>query len=176
MRPLRNYKEMIARHRLQVPALPPPPATSAEIFRHQVMRRAIDILWGAMGSTGYSWIGFYELAPDQKEMVLLCREPKPACSPIGLHGMCGKSLKERRPIIVGNVESLGSNYIACDPKDKSELVIPLIDANGGCRAVIDLDSYDVESFDASDVNGVTSLLIALGLTPPSALALEPLRL
>lgn len=174
MHPQRNYREIIARHRLQTPANPPPASAGADIFRRQVMRRAIDILWGSLASTGFSWAGFYELTADHKEMVLVCREPKPACSPIALHGMCGRCLLERRPIVVRDVASLGENYIACDPNDKSELVIPLIDAGGTCRAVLDIDSYDIDSFDAADVVGATALLQALGLS--LAAPLPPLHL
>jgi L-methionine (R)-S-oxide reductase len=128
------------------------------------MRRAVDLLWGALGSSGVSWIGFYERGPGPGEMTLVCREPKPACSPIGLHGMCGKGMQERRPFIVPDVRTLGANYVACDPRDQSEVVVPLLAADGSCDAVLDADSYDLGAFDDHDARGLARVLVALGLS------------
>lgn len=157
--PLRDYDALLRRHGL-TGARPPLVAGPA---RHVVMRRCIDLLWGAVGSSGISWIGFYERS-SPTEMTLVCREPKPACSPIGLHGMCGRGMLERRPIVIRDVRTLGPNYIACDPKDQSELVIPLIAHDGSCDAVLDVDSWDLASFDDRDAAGMNEVLLALGLT------------
>ncbi|MBS0195273.1 MAG: GAF domain-containing protein [Planctomycetes bacterium] len=165
----RDYPALLKRHGLSVEAPLPPPAD-----RHEAMRRAIDLLWGGVGSTGISWVGFYEKLPGSDEMVLVCREPKPACSPIGLHGMCGRGWRERRPIIIANVRTLGPNYIACDPKDQSELVVPVIAADGSCDAVLDVDSYDIGAFDEHDAMGMTKLMVALGLT--IGMSAAPMRL
>jgi putative methionine-R-sulfoxide reductase with GAF domain len=113
---------------------------------------------------GVSWIGFYIKTPGKDEMILGPRRDKPACSPIGLHGMCGRSWLERRPIIVHDVATLGKDYIACDPKDRSELVIPLFEADGTCYGVLDSDSYDVGSFETSDVVGLTHAVEHTGLS------------
>lgn len=165
--PIRDYDAILRRHALD--ARRPLP------YAQDALRRAIDILWGALGSTGISWIGFYDKVPDADEMVLVCREPKPACSPIGLHGMCGRGYLERRPIIIDDVRTLGANYIACDPRDQSELVIPVMLPNGFCRGVLDVDSYDLASFTEHDVRGMTDLLTALGISaaPPAG---TPMRL
>lgn len=142
--------------------------------REALMRLAIDLLWQAFGlhsrpTHALSWIGFYDKVQDADEMVLVCREPKPACSPIGLHGMCGEGWKQRRCIIIPNVRTLGENYIACDPKDQSELVVPLLTDRGECTAVLDADSYDLCAFDHADAIGMTKVLLALGLTTPEVL-------
>jgi putative methionine-R-sulfoxide reductase with GAF domain len=131
--------------------------------RDEAMQRAVSLLWDAFGHKPISWVGFY-VPEGAEEMVLVCREPKPACSPIGLHGMCGRSYVRRESILVADVRTLGENYIACDPKDQSELVIPMIDDEGQCLGVLDVDSYDVGAFDESDIRGMTDLLIQLGLT------------
>ena len=134
----------------------------------QAMAKAVELLWSAFGHKPISWVGFYLKVEDQDEMVLVCREPKPACSPIGLHGMCGRSYLTKRSILVADVRTLGANYIACDPKDQSELVIPLIDDQGECEGVLDVDSYDVGAFDERDVEGMTEVLVGLGLTRGAA--------
>lgn len=169
----RDYPALLDRHALD-PARPLPPSRGEA--RAKAMRRAIDLLWGAFSSQAYSWVGFYEKSPGEDQMVLACREPKPACSPIGLHGMCGRCWKERTPILVADVRTLGEHYIACDPKDRSELVVPLLNADGSCDAVLDVDSWERGAFDEHDAQGTTKLLVALGLTTPGTLALRPMRL
>ena len=88
----------------------------------------------------------------------------PACSPIGLHGACGQAYLSRQPLVVRDVAALGENYVACDPRDRSEVVVPLLDGQGECTAVLDLDSQEVGAFDKRDVDGLTHVLRAAGLT------------
>src|SRR4051812_14344363 len=83
----------------------------APAHREPCMQALVDGLWPALGGRGVSWIGFYLKAPRADEMILGPRRDKPACSPIGLHGMCGRCWRERRPIIVRDVATLGANYI-----------------------------------------------------------------
>jgi len=138
----------------------------------EAMTHACDLLWDAFGPAGapgpnagfISWVGFYKKVPTSDEMVLIARRDKPACSPIGLHGACGQSWSRRVPLLVADVKTLGERYIACDPRDQSELVIPLFDNDGSCWGVLDADSYEKSAFDAHDVQGVTRLLESLGLT------------
>jgi putative methionine-R-sulfoxide reductase with GAF domain len=103
--------------------------------RDAAMQTAVDLLWRAFANKPISWVGFYDKVAGAQEMVLVCREPKPACSPIGLHGMCGRSFLTKQSILVADVRTLGESYIACDPKDQSEVVVPLVDAAGECGGV-----------------------------------------
>lgn len=95
-------------------------------------------------------------------MTLICREPKPACSPIGLQGMCGRGWRERKTFIVPDVKVLGENYIACDARDISELVVPIYDLESGtpevCIGVFDVDSYACEAFTEQDAEETMALL------------------
>lgn len=165
----RDYAALLDRHALS----PDRPAPMPSGGRGAAMRRAVDLLWGGVGSAGISWIGFYVKTPGADEMTLVCREPKPACSPIGLQGMCGRCWRDRRPFVVPDIATLGANYIACDPLDRSELVIPLLDGAGGCDTVLDVDSHQAGAFDDHDAQGMTKVLVALGLTTPATLALRP---
>lgn len=157
MRPPRDYAAILSRHGLS-PARPLSPSQDPD-----VLRRCVDILWGALGSSGISWLGFYQKAAGD-EMVLVCREPGPACSPIGLHGACGSSWRSRRGLVVRDVRDLGEGYIACDPRDQSEVVVPVLRADGSCWGVLDADSHDVGSFDGEDLRGIDSVLVALGIS------------
>lgn len=132
--------------------------------RAERMEQAVALLWGAFGHRPLSWIGFYEKVAGAEEMVLVCREPKPACSPIGLFGMCGRGWREQRPLIVADVRTLGADYIACDPLDQSELVVPVMNEDGSCWGVLDADSYEVGAFDEQDAAGMGRLMELMGIS------------
>jgi len=135
--------------------------------RDQRMRKVVDALWASFHDHGYSWVGFYLDQPDEPDdrRLLLgpCRD-KPACSPIGLHGVCGQAFCSMKPHIVEDVNKLGENYIACDPRDRSEVVIPCIDDDGTCWGVLDVDSWEIALFDESDERGLLAVLEAAGIT------------
>jgi putative methionine-R-sulfoxide reductase with GAF domain len=149
------------------------------------LRAVVAAYWTAFGfdrpgaGRGVSWCGFYRReASDEagQEMTLICREPKPACSPIGLQGMCGRGWKDEAAYVVRDVRVLGPNYIACDPRDQSELVIPVWDARASgpeasrCWGVFDVDSYDIGSFDEGDARGAIAMMEVAGLCPASVAA------
>lgn len=136
--------------------------------REQITSRVVDALWEALHDRGVSWVGFYldqPGEPDDRRLVLgPCRD-KPACSPIGLHGVCGQALISRQTRIIRDVKDLGPNYIACDPHDRSEIVVPLIDEQGICWGVLDVDSWEVGAFDEGDEDGLKRVLRAVRLLP-----------
>jgi L-methionine (R)-S-oxide reductase len=127
------------------------------------MIAVVDALWETLHPSGVSWVGFYSYAGGE-ELVLGPRRDKPACSPIGLHGVCGRAFRERRAVVVEDVRSLGEHYIACDPLDRSEVVAPCFEPDGTCWGVLDLDSHEPGAFDESDVAGLFRVLRAAGLT------------
>ena len=141
--------------------------------REERMSALVDALWDGLSTQGVSWIGFY-LGPGQQlddgrvvgaqEMLLGPCRNKPACSPIGLHGACGRSWRERRTLVVGDVADLGADYVACDPRDRSEVVVPLFDEAGECYGVLDADSFDVGAFSERDGAELCSVLSRAGLT------------
>ncbi len=133
------------------------------------MSAVVDAFWDVLHPTGVSWVGFY-LHEGGEELVLGPRQPGPACSPIGLHGACGQSFKSGQPLVVRDVAQLGEEYIACDSRDRAEVVLPLFDESGLCWGVLDVDSHDVGAFDDTDVAGLQDVLRAAGLarcSPPS---------
>ncbi len=141
-------------------------ALHVEGSRERRMQAVVDALWEAFVERGYSWVGFYVEVPgadDSERLVLGPRRDKPACSPIGLHGACGQSFLSKQTLIVRDVKDLGEGYIACDPKDQSEIVIPMIDENGDCWGVLDIDSFEVGAFDERDEAGLQKMLRSAGL-------------
>jgi putative methionine-R-sulfoxide reductase with GAF domain len=128
------------------------------------MRRVVDTMWQHLAPSGVSWLGIYRKVAGADEMVLgPCRD-KPACSPIGLHGVCGRGWTTRKSVVVADVAVLGKDYIACDPRDRSEVVVPLFDRAGACWGVLDVDSHEVGCFDAHDAEQLHDLLVQCGLS------------
>ena len=78
--------------------------------REQRMQTVADALWSALRDRGVSWVGFYLDQPDGPDddarLVLGPHRDKPACSPIGLHGVCGQTLRFRTARIVDDVRDL----------------------------------------------------------------------
>jgi ribulose-phosphate 3-epimerase len=132
------------------------------------MQAVVDALWLAFGidvGGPMSWVGFYVPdASDPASMILGPRRDKPACSPIGLHGACGRSFTSGRGLVIEDVAHLGAGYIACDPRDRSELVLPLLDDRGVCTGVLDIDSYDVGAFSVADALAMHETLARAGLS------------
>jgi GAF domain-containing protein len=63
-------------------------------------------------------------------------------------GVCGTARKERRTIIVPDVEQF-SGHIACNSESKSEIVVPLFNHNE-ITGVLDIDSDRLNTFDETD--------------------------
>ena len=141
-------------------------AVAALPGREDRMRAFIGLVWPTMAASGASWIGFYAEdpgAPDDRRLLLAAREPRPACSPIGVHGACGQCFLSGTPLVVRDVAQLGAGYIACDPRDRSELVLPCRAPDGRTWGVLDADSHDLASFDDADAVGLAELLRLAGL-------------
>ncbi len=84
-----------------------------------------------------NWCGFY-LAKGET-LYLGPFQGEPACTviPFG-KGVCGTAAKEKRPIIVDDVNKF-EGHIACSALSKSEIVVPIIKDNQ-VLGVIDIDS------------------------------------
>lgn len=131
----------------------------------------IDLAWEALSPVGVSWIGFYRRDADSDQLLLeQCRD-RPACSPIGLHGVCGQALRHRRTRIVRDVAELGEDYVACDPRDRAEIVIPLGPSAPDAEVaevadrVLDLDSFDLDAFSDVDDRRLRAILDLAGFHP-----------
>ena len=134
------------------------------------MKAFVELWWGSArceSGEAMSWAGFYldqPGEPDAARLVLGHRLPKPACSPIGVHGACGQSLLAGRSLVVIDVADLGAGYVACDPRDRSELVVPCLRPDGSAWAVFDVDSHSVGAFSRGDAELCERCLQAAGLS------------
>ena len=93
------------------------------------------------------WTGFYRVVGD--ELVLGPFQGPLACTRIKFgRGVCGTAWKEKRSVIVPDVEEF-PGHIACSSASRSEIVVPMF-RNGEVFAVLDIDSEKLATFDDTD--------------------------
>lgn len=113
----------------------------------------------------FFWIGFYivrksDTHPDGERLVLGPFQGPVACTSIAYgRGVCGTAWRERRVIIVPDVDQF-PGHIACSSLSRSEIVVPVI-KNENVTAVLDLDSKELASFDEVDSKYLQQILTFL---------------
>lgn len=96
---------------------------------------------------GFWWTGFYRVVGE--ELVLGPFQGPLACMRIRYgRGVCGTAWKERRTVIVQDVEQF-PGHIACSSASRSEIVVPLMRGDE-VVAVLDIDSEKLATFDEED--------------------------
>ena len=97
----------------------------------------------------FHWVGFYRVVSPR----LLKVGPYQGghgCLTIPFdRGVCGRCASEKTTQIVADVTQL-PYHIACSGTTLSEIVVPVLDASGEVRAVLDIDSDFPDIFDAVD--------------------------
>ncbi len=94
-----------------------------------------------------SWAGFYFAEGDN--LYLGPFQGKVACTNIQFgKGVCGTAAKERKTIIVDDVNKF-PEHIFCDADSRSEIVVPLFKKND-IYGVLDLDSTSFSAFNETD--------------------------
>jgi L-methionine (R)-S-oxide reductase len=102
-----------------------------------------------------NWAGFYLY--DGNELVVGPFQGKPACIRIALgRGVCGTAAQTRETQVVRDVHNF-DGHIACDAASQSEIVVPLVKADGSLLGVWDVDSPSVARFDDEDRAGMEAL-------------------
>lgn len=108
---------------------------------------------------GWLWTGFYRVKVDR--LVLGPFQGSMACTSIGYgRGVCGTAWREGRTLIVPDVNQF-AGHIACSSLSRSEIVVPVHDADGSVTAVLDIDSASEGEFswvDAKYLERVVRLL------------------
>jgi L-methionine (R)-S-oxide reductase len=98
-------------------------------------------------SMNFFWVGFYLVKENQ--LVLGPFQGPIACTRINFgKGVCGTSWKERKTILVPNVDEF-PGHIACSSASKSEIVLPAF-KNNEVALVLDVDSDKLDDFDETD--------------------------
>ncbi len=98
---------------------------------------------------GFFWVGFYIV--KENRLVLGPFQGPVACTRIAYgKGVCGTAWKERKTIIVPDVEVF-PGHIACSRFSRSEIVVPVMNGNE-VGAVLDIDSERLAAFDETDAH------------------------
>ena len=104
---------------------------------------------------GFWWTGFYRVIGD--ELVLGPFQGPLACTRIAYgRGVCGTAWKERRTIVVPDVEQF-PGHIACSAASRSEIVVPVF-RDGEVVAVLDIDSAELNTFDETDAENLNKMV------------------
>lgn len=106
----------------------------------------------------FFWTGFYRVQGEQ--LVLGPFQGPSACFRIGFgKGVCGSAWKEKRALVVPDVEEF-PGHIACSSLSRSEIVVPIF-SNGEVSAVLDIDSKELSTFDATDALWLEKMVAVL---------------
>ena len=106
---------------------------------------------------GHLWTGFYRVVAPGLLLVgpyqgsLGCLEIRFGS------GVCGTAAMRRSTVIVPDVETF-PGHITCDPRSRSEIVVPVLDKAGALMAVLDIDSERLGTFDEVDARSLERLM------------------
>ena len=102
----------------------------------------------------FNWVGFYRRV-DEKTLKVGPYQGTHGCLAIDFErGVCGKCAREGEIQIENDVNAI-PYHIACSGDTKSEMVIPIKDCENTVRAVLDIDSSEINSFDEVDKKYLT---------------------
>lgn len=117
---------------------------------------------------GFFWVGFYLVKPvpgADDQLVLGPFQGPIACTRIARgRGVCGSAWDQQQTLIVPDVDAF-PGHIACASASKSEIVVPMADAQGAVWGVLDVDSDKLDDFSEVDreaLEQLVSWLVPLG--------------
>lgn len=112
-----------------------------------VLANASALMRSVMGER-FFWVGFYLVEGDQ--LLLGPFQGTIACYRIKRgKGVCGTAWEQCHTQVVPDVEQF-PGHIACSSLSRSEIVVPMTDRTGAVRAVLDIDSKELNQFDDTD--------------------------
>jgi L-methionine (R)-S-oxide reductase len=103
----------------------------------------------------FFWVGFYLVKAD--ELVLGPFQGPVACTRIRYgKGVCGTAWAEKRTQLVPDVDAF-PGHIACSSASRSEIVVPIFNAQKQVAMVLDVDSDQLNDFDETDQRNLEQL-------------------
>jgi GAF domain-containing protein len=104
----------------------------------------------------FFWTGFYRLV--QGRLVVGPYQGTLACQVIELgRGVCGAAFERGETLVVPDVHAF-EGHIACDPRSRSEIVVPYRDGSGRLAGVLDVDATEAAAFDRLDAEHLEAIL------------------
>jgi len=105
------------------------------------------------------WTGFYFVAEEGELHVGPYQGPV-ACQVLAGEGVCLHAVRTKAAVVVPDVHDF-PGHIACDPRSKSEIVVPVL-KGGNVIAVLDIDSDKDAQFSDADIAPLERILTLLG--------------
>ncbi|HVT45882.1 MAG TPA: GAF domain-containing protein [Thermoanaerobaculia bacterium] len=108
----------------------------------------------------FFWTGFYRVCGDV--LIVGPYIGTVGCLEIEIgKGVCGTAAAQRETLIVPDVSQF-PGHIACDPRARSEIVVPVFSQGGDLVAVLDIDSDRLDAFDEIDREGLERICRVFG--------------
>lgn len=96
----------------------------------------------------FNWVGFYRVT-EKNLLKIGPYQGEHGCLTISFdRGICGAAARKRTTQLADDVSKV-PYHIACSPKTKSEIVVPLIERRK-VIGVLDIDSHKFNAFDSVD--------------------------
>lgn len=137
-----------------------PAARSLMVGEEDVIARMANLAALLHHEFGFWWTGFYRVCGNGSEDAQLVLGPFQgplACTRIRRgKGVCGTAWAENRTVVVPDVEKF-PGHIACSSESRSEIVVP-VRQGGQIAAVLDIDSKELGTFDATDAEWLEKIV------------------
>ena len=155
------------------------PEAYAELVRQiDVVLEGIDDRIAAMATISssihsamsYLWTGFYRVVVPGKLLRVGPYQGTLGCLEIEFgRGVCGTAAATGKTVIVDDVSAF-PGHITCDPRSRSEIVVPVFDPKGELLGVFDIDSDRPGAFDAQDRAGLEAIVSWFSRPAPGGIA------
>ena len=107
---------------------------------------------------GHLWTGFYRVVEPGVLLRVGPYQGSLGCLDIAFgRGVCGTAAATQTTVVVDDVHAF-PGHITCDPRSRSEIVVPVFDARGELMAVLDIDSAEPSTFGEADRRGLEALV------------------
>jgi L-methionine (R)-S-oxide reductase len=104
----------------------------------------------------FFWTGFYFL--QSGVLTVKTYQGALACQTLQSHtGVCWAAIDQQKTMVVPDVHQF-PGHIACDARSRSEIVVPVINADGNITGVLDVDGEILDAFDATDAEWLEKIV------------------
>jgi GAF domain-containing protein len=104
----------------------------------------------------FHWVGFYRVVQPGLLKVGPYQGGHGCLSIPFERGVCGRCARDKTTQVVADVTQI-PHHIACSSTTRAEIVVPVLDARGEVRTVLDIDSDVPGAFDAVDREALETL-------------------
>lgn len=112
----------------------------------------------------FDWVGFYRRTGPEM-LKIGPYQGGHGCLQIPFsRGVCGAAARTGQTQLVPDVEAF-EGHIACAASTRSELVLPVFDADGALIAVLDIDSDQPDAFRPQDADQLEAMLASVFAQP-----------